>query len=485
MINDKQFLIGDKPTSLSGWNNITLVNNKILSYQPKLNVLINDEHSVVILGYAWNVLPDVKTPEDAIREWNSETTRNEIFETENYWCGRYVLVVGNALYLDTSGSLGVFYGGTDISSSMNVICQHQNKKIVIPNIQHRVDPDYVPGGKTMNQGINRLLPSQVLDIVTCSVENRPLLPSGIITENSIESQIDRLAESYVYSLKNMANHFKGYTIQLALTGGRDSRAVLALIERSGVKYETFTAEHDNLQDGDRYIPKKLAKILNRPYRFIRRNKKLWSQQKYDDYHQHTSGYAVDEDWLFYSYGQYQQLNRSKTEKTLILRSAIWEIPNSYLRKYYDGKCFDLYKIYPGMLLNPILKESGDKWLKMVNNDKFNNEISKINRLMWEFRNGCWTSSIEQSFDMMDNIESIQTCNNRYFLSILLGFDAELSHKKKHEELLVSRVCPQIGNIIYDDQGTSAPYWICKKRNLEKSYNQIKRKVKKCIKRIIF
>lgn len=92
-----------------------------------------------------------------------------------------------------------------------------------------------------------------------------------------------------------------------------------------------------------------------------------------------------------------------------------------------------------------------EWYDCVGNDFVNKEISILNRTYLDLRAGCWLSSIEQSFDMMEHITSIQPCNCRLFLSILMGFERQDRAAKKHEEFIVQRVCPAISRIPYDYQ----------------------------------
>lgn len=455
MIDDKQFIIGNEPVNKKDWKKIVLANKKILSFQEKLHVSANESLTVILIGEAWSIksIP----PEKVILQWDENTSLKEIYDEEQYWCGRYLLVVGDLIFLDAMGSLGIFYTSKLVGSSIKIICELTNREIVYPNIKHGDMPDYIPGPYTSYEGIMRLLPSQIYNMVLEKVIRRPLLPSKIIVKDNLEKQAQELVRYYVASLSNMKAHFPKHRICLALTGGRDSRAVMAMLEKTGNDYTAFTCEHANLTMFDRYIPAKLAKKVNRDFYFIRRNKNKYSKERYEEYKKQTSGYAVDEDLNFWAFGQYQELPKLVNENVLILRGAGWEIPIEYLR-HGNNIEFDIYKIYPDLKTKDNLRRSAEAWMKWEESDNVNNYISLWNKLFWNFRSGCWTSSIEQGFDMMEGIVSIHTCNNRVILSLLFGFEKLLPphyqmYNKIHEEVITGIASPELKSLPYDGQST--------------------------------
>jgi hypothetical protein len=331
-----------------------------------------------------------------------------------------------------------------------VLCSVEGREIVYPDIIHEHDPDFIPGMKTCYDGVQRLLPSQILNIITHKVKTRPLLPDGTIPSDSQNNRIDMLERCFVHSLKNMAEYFKGQPLWLGLTGGRDSRAALAMLEKSGLDYSTYTLGYKWIDPADYIIPTKLTKKLKRENRFLPPTENSFFQERYNNYRIHTAGMTVDHDWNYYANDQYRPLY-CNDEDIILLRSSIWENTNDYYALFSTEENTDFEKIFPEIRNNQFLRDVFYEWYDYTTHDTINKDISLLNRTYWELRTGCWVSSIEQSYDMMEHITSIQPCNCRLFLSILMGFNQADRFAKRHEEFIVQRVCPAIGEIPYDTE----------------------------------
>ena len=468
MIDSKQFIITNNGYTHDDWYSFSLSCGKILSYHKELQVHHNTDYSVVLLGHAWSVLPadQQQSPQDFVIHSNCQITEEEIIQEEKTWCGRYLLIANGNIYLDTIGSLGVFYHADAISSSIRILCEYADIPIHYPNIKHREAPDFILGMDTGYHGINRLLPSQVLDLSSLQYHTRRLLPDGHIKKEDEKEQIESFKKVFTTSLANMSSTISQNKIFIALTGGRDSRATLSMFENSNLYYDIFLLQHNRISDGDVYIPPLLSKSINKELKYIKRTGKA-NSQLYKEYQIHCAGFAVDEDWLFYAYEQYQRL-REEHNNLIIIRSSVWEIPNNYY-KHYNPEPYDIKKIYPDLINDPQQLTSAENWVRYASNDHINSDIDLWDRTLWELRNGCWTSSIEQSLDILDDITSIQICNCRLFLSFLYGFSEKERYEKHHEEQIANYLCPQFKDIPYDYQGGYVPKRVMLMRKLK--YNE--------------
>jgi len=452
MIDDRQFFITrEHPSCYQDWNKIVLVDGQVMYCQSQLNVIYLSER-IVLVGYAWQADPDRKSPAEELKQLDQlkDISRSDVYSIENSWCGRYLLIVKKWIFLDASGSMGVFYSPNTISSSLNVLCNVEKREICYPPIEHRHMPDFIPGMRTPYEDIKRLIPSQVLNIENHKWETRPLLITPIINYSSYEEGIEYIKKYFVHSFQNLAKEFEGKPLWFALTGGRDSRASLAFLELAGVNYQPFTLWHEHIQSVDYKLAKKIARRIGRKHRFVKRNENAFNAERFEAYRQHSAGMAVDEDWKFYAYHQYQDLQEDN-KPIVILRSSIWEICNEYYVMTMGNKAEDPYNIFPYIKKSRLLEESTLEWWKYIAEDNINKQISVPNRTFWELREGCWLSSIEQSFDMMDGITSVQTANCRLFISLLLGFPLKDREQKLHEDKIAAAICPKIANIPYDYQ----------------------------------
>jgi len=452
MINDRQFFITkEHPITFSDWKEIKLLNGYSLHCHKGLNIVYHSKN-ITLLGYAWQVDPKRKSPQEELEllQQKNAICHNDVYDIEKSWCGRYVLIVNEFIYLDTCGTLGVFYSDKIVTSSLNVLCSLENREVILPDIEHGKMPDFVPGMMTPYSGVKRLLPSQILNYISKECKIRPLLIDKAPSFSSDKERIYNFAQYFEHSVKNLSKIFSSIPIWIAITGGRDSRATLAFFEKAQVDYKTFTLWHNWISKPDFVIPKKLAKLTRKTHRYIKRNEKEYSEKRFNDYLIHTAKMAVDEDWLFYAYNQYQALIENN-KPIVIIRSSIWEIPNDYYTMCYGEKSKDLTVIYPGIKNNDLFYKSCMEWKDFVKNDELNSSISFANRTLWEMRECCWLSSIEQSFDLMNGIISIQIANCRLFLSLLFGFNAKDRIQKKHEDKIASTICPAFAKIPYDYQ----------------------------------
>ena len=463
MINDKQFII--TPPSLSGekfevkaweaenYRTMALDGGYVIHYHCNLKITANRNKSVVLLGHAWQVEKNSPSPEEIISNCHSNITETEIFAYEHTWCGRYIIIANSKIYLDAIGSLGIFYNDRFISSSLYVLCQVENRSVVYPNIKWGGVPDYVPGPLTPYEDTYRLLPSQILDIKEMKVSSRPLLLS--LGNNYTEAQlVDEIQKTFVTSVRNMVKEFEGCSLWLALTGGRDSRLTMSLLENAKVEYKTFTCYHPHISKGDILIPQKLSRIARKEHRFLPRDESMYSKDREIEYKTHCAGMSVDADGQYYSYGQIQQLKSDKP--VLIIRSGVLEISCEYLKKpnsvrdsLRKNQSFSTSHVYTPPYPETYIGKSFDIWTSIVKTDPLNHNLNFYDRLYWDQREGAWLSSIEHSYDMMDDIQSVQIWNCRYLISLLMRFDLKKRIYKEHEEIICKASFPQFRNVSYD------------------------------------
>lgn len=444
MIDDKQFFISNRYRSFRDWATLTLNTGYTLVYQPKLHVSHNADGSAVLLGHAWQVEDSLPSPSEIIEHLEPNLTAEQVMEIEKTWCGRYIIIYDGLILTDACSMLGVYYADDMITSSLHVLCQLRGIPPQWPDIRLGLSPNFIPGPLTGYEGVSKLLPSQILHYPTLDVKTRPLLPDSSMEHLSEEERIKAFSQAFVTSLQNMRIQFPAHRIMVALTGGKDSRLLMALMEKARLAYGTFTAWHDRITEGDKDIPPQLARTVQRTHTMIMRQP--YSPQAHSDYDTHTAGYAKDQDQNFWAYGQYSQLLADHPQ-VLILRSSIWECTDDHYRHFTDP--LDLYRQFPYALKNDTIHQSFELWKQIVADDPHNRDINIWTRLFWDQREGCWLSALEQGYDLMDGLTSIQPCNSRRLLSLLMGFDQAERFRKIHEDKIMAHVCEPLTHIVYD------------------------------------
>lgn len=365
------------------------------------------------------------------------------------------MIVGNRLFLDAAGMLGIFYGNDCISNSLNVLCDFCGIHMCYPRIEYSVGMNYMPGELTAYKEFRRLLPSQILNIITNKYDVRPLLPNGIRRYETNLKQTEMFVKYFSESLKNMRGTLKG-TFMLALTGGVDSRTLASLLEYAGIEYKCFTlrVKHHSFDEGD--IPSKVAQILGKEHQYIQCKKRNFSKEKREAYIKHSAGMAKDGDYYNYSYNQYDQLLDGSDKQVIIMRSNLWEIAECYYGNIFPNKKIsyqDIRRAFRQTAYDNIIDDSLKKWLEYIHSDVKNKEIDDVDRFYWEIRDGCWLSSVEQACDVMDGIKFFQPCNSRIFQSILFGYEESerMLVNRNHQKNIIQYACPKIAHISYDGE----------------------------------
>lgn len=464
MVDDKQFIIIPSSQKDKNFLNVfpddrqmelTLSCGLSLVYEKHLNVCCNEDFTALLIGDAWQVHPSKDCPENIIKNFTESTTIEDAYNEEKTWCGRYVLIVNDWLFLDFCGTLGVFYSDDmRLSNSYRILCEQIGTEVIYPDTLGEGLMNFVPGPLTPSGLVKRLMPSEIINIKTGEKRVRPLNPDGVWNAENNQERINELEKYFTCSLKNMANHFPDSVFWLALTGGVDSRTLMALLESSGIDYKVFTCWHEGISEADIVLPPKLASEVHVPYKFIERREDNYSLGRANEYRRHTGGMADDADKPMFVYGQYQELNTN--HQVVLLRSGIWEHSCNYFKRKFTRKAalemekhFDMAKVFPKSLKHELYRKSLCQWQKLKESDAVNKDINLWDLLYIEQRLGTWLSSIEQGFDMMEGIASVECCNSRLFYSILTGFPDKDKQKKMHEMSIVKQSCPSLNKFRYE------------------------------------
>ena len=124
MLNNRQFILTKQTTELfPHWESVKLANNYNIYYHPKLRVLLNRDMTFAIIGDVWQVDKQKNSPSTIIDDWHDNTTLDTIYEEEETWCGRFIIVTPDFILTDATSNLGCFYTHDAISSSFAILAQ--------------------------------------------------------------------------------------------------------------------------------------------------------------------------------------------------------------------------------------------------------------------------------------------------------------------------------------------------------------------------
>lgn len=476
MLNAGQFLISRRPLEKPDFIRIKLTDGYYLHYHKKLPVYIHPSFQVLLLGTAWQAKAGCEAPiegiERLVETYPEDIPEQAVLSMEEGWCGRYVLIVQERVYLDATGLLGVFYSKEGISSSCLLLaeCMELPEKF----FQTSSGLNWLPGPLTQYAQIRRLLPSQIYNYGKHSLGERKLLAAQIPECVGEEDRIREFVASFAYSLKNMARIFPNKKFMIALTGGYDSRTLLALADYAGIPFECFTLGYEDIPAGDVEIPEELCRMVKCGYTYIPREKVRYSKENEMEYTLHTGGLADDGDKQHYVYGQYQELV-GRFGEVVLLRSAVWEVAVEYIEKAIGDRLepeslYDYYKIGKDVLEMRSLEE----YFGWTEKSK-QTGINAATRFYWEQRSGSWLSSIEQSFDLMEGLVSLNPLNSRFLITQLLGFPKEERIIKAHQLNIISYIRPELANVRFSgNRPANRSYWFLLEEKIKQGADRLHR-----------
>ncbi len=447
MIAKKQFIICREELQLEQYQCIPLQNGRKLYYHNQLSVFYLEKSDAVLLGEAWQVMPDRKSPEEELRLLSERISgyidRKEILNMEMSWCGRYVLIVQGTVYMDTAGLLGVFYSDFGISSSEMLLAEQM--KLELRLYEPVGKANYCPGPLTPYQKIRRLLPGQIYHLDSGKAEYRPL-KAEIEAMPSEKKRIQKFTDLFAESLKNMVQKYPECEVSIALTGGHDSRTLLALAHYAKIPFSTLTFEHDEMGEDDRRIPEQLSKMLHCRHSYIPRNREKFREERLEEYRRFVGGLVADADRWYYAYDQFEDFRKLQGKKTLLLRSSVWEVSADYYKSYLEREpgSEGIYCILEAPR-NTFLRKTVDEYVEWCRKYP-QRKLPFWDQYYWEQRCGSWLSSIEQGFDLLDDMISLQPMNCRLLLSMLLEFPEDEKQSKKHQDKIIACACPEIAEV---------------------------------------
>ncbi len=446
MIDRKQFVISHDEWL---WNERTkslqLKNRFFINYDQELHICANEAKDVVILGDAWQTDKVQDSPQNIIQTLTADSSIDEIIAIEKSWCGRYVLIVGERIFLDAVGLLPVFYSAKTYASSLRLLCLKEGIKPRNPRIKDNSGMNWQPAPLTIYENVRRLLPSQIINFQSGDITPRQLLPSDYsnLDEGVL---IDRIIELSDTSLHNMRKTLKG-KIHLSITGGHDSRCQMALLEHSGIDYDCYTYTYDGISDGDRDIPSLLCKALNRKHympRMLREDKAL--RKEYDIH----SDRLID-DGESYAGHAYDELIDMQTP-SIGIKNSIWEIVIDFFELPKTTLNFnDILRQSPrwdNLMIDKNKRRAIEEyisWMKLYPQKN----LSCCNHFFYEQRSGSWLPSIAQANDVIDGINFFHLCNCRELISLNNAFSEDDRHTKRFQEKIIAKACSQLSYIDYE------------------------------------
>lgn len=233
MVNNKyygQFFISqNKGEAPYGWVENFLLNWNVYTH-PALPIskIVNPLGDLIgfVIGYFIDKQGNY-TPAEVLFEADKigidKWIENEIYSLS----GRYACILKvneiYRVYLDPAGSMPVVFDKAKktIASSSGLLSNELDKAL-LAKIGMPQSGLYIPYGLTAHSNVSRLLPNHFLDLLSFCIKRH--WPVKELEEISVDDAIEIVSERLKYIINSVA---KSKDICIPLTGGRDSRMLLA------------------------------------------------------------------------------------------------------------------------------------------------------------------------------------------------------------------------------------------------------------------
>lgn len=339
-----------------------------------------------------------------------------LIDKKNYWSGRWVIFYDGHIFTDASANLNTFYtsaGEKIVSSSLSLIQSVNGNSIDLQkDISFQITGWHPVPGTRLSQ-VSSLLSYQYLT---------PLGKAISYSKSSQSHQYSTLNELYGELIKSIKQFIellaKEHKLCLPLTGGIDSRTILAFLLASNLNFEAYTSNYQKIKLHDTILPWLLSKKFKFKYSYLLPRFKSKSPQYSSNaelYSKHTLGNSIDKDNEFFAGDQYPKGPK------VMLRGAGWACFRGYYTNDWaaadnsDLNLEQILKKFPAIEENNVLLNEIKEWLKQT--------ISA--NLVWDWRMqfyidqrlSAWDGAIEQSIDLTD-LHPVQIINSDYQLSLL-------------------------------------------------------------------
>lgn len=432
-----------------------------LYWQDDLELYCSPSGRILLLGLAWDCRTADVTPQQQIKDIDEriqgaqqeavQERCQRLMEASAAWCGRWLLITDSTLIADADNLVGVFYADGAISGNCRLLAHglRLQGKCWRPDGETR----WLMGPLTPYPEIRRLLPSQIYELNTGTCLPRQLfcpVDEEAIRERGI-TQV--FTDTFCTSLHNMQSCMPDRRLLIALTGGHDSRALLACAVRAGVDVSCYTLEHRGITREDRTVPARLCERLGIDYTYLRPGDVAddgRGQERLRDYRRFTSGLPNDGDRFFYAQGLYQELIRRYGGRTALLRSGLWEFSRASYRNFVQGtfvreNVYDHYYAHSGLIHDSL--EAYFDWCEANPQPG----LDDGDRFSWDQVGGSWMQNIDGGFDLLEGTVPLEPYNSQLLMTLSMYFPERDRISKQYIRDIVRLACPQIADLPYDGE----------------------------------
>jgi len=437
----RQWYIGRQPPSVDfNWNEFLLTDKFSLYIHIDQLVDFDKTNSIniAVIGLAFNL----ESPQEGVASKISSIAHNEaLFLDElNRLAGSYVVILYAKgllkLFNDAGGLMGIYYEQDKAASSLTLLSPIECDEFIDKNYKFKQGNDWYTGSKTAYLNIKKLIPNCSLDLHAGKCER--YWPLDNFTQ-SYQNYTDEELVTMIASL--LSSMMAGVALQgdllISITGGQDSRVILAASKSIWNKQKFFTISGKGIDSDDIRISELLAKATGINHKFYPIvSTANWLYELYDDI---CAGESI---------GMRREISGTcfKVEgvNTIHVNGNYGELCKSF---YWHNKSPKVFKessvIRDFASPSETVVEGINEWIKTLPNLKAS---QKYNLFYLEQRGGRWVAAGENSSRLF--YEAFSPFNNRLLFTYICSLSEELQYGGKLLKLLTERMAPEIANIPY-------------------------------------
>jgi hypothetical protein len=439
----RQFVIGPAPVLVDqDWTSVAIGERCYLSYHRALPVAkARDRNGGVwhLLGLAIQTDPGRAAPLEEIPTAGS----GEVDALPYTWSGRWALV-GDGMLRTDAALFGCFYaldsrdGKLLVSSSASLLHDLVGEANPSPPLRYRVGMEWYPPPASRFDGIHCLLPSQSLayDDERDPLRYRPLVEHRV--DATYDETLAHIETALRTALRNLAG--LGRRLCLSLTGGYDTRVLLAAMWREKLDFTTYTWDIPTMSSADRALPPMLARDAGVPHQIIRRRD--FDEHDLRVFDEHTGLQTADLDRELIPWGQYSQFPND----VIVLLGNVFSLGALYfytkLPAHPDSVAESVERAYA------FAKHHEDsrahhrgirEWAEWI--DAYPEPtMDWRDRFFWEQWKGGWCAACEQSTDLVEP-ELFSPANCGSVMAAMLRIDPAKRYGKRWQVDLTYRMAP--------------------------------------------
>jgi Asparagine synthase len=276
----RQWIVGAGVAILNpAWQSMDLTSGHTLIYHPDLRVSTrrDGDRQIVVLGTAIHTAASCTPPLSVIDKLDRESIVLWLLRL----AGRYAVLFSEGrnlyLYTDPAGMMGVFHTSAKAASTPRLLLRREDQEVRDTAIRQELEENFFPGTMCAHSGVNALMANHELHL-NSGVAQRFWSPAPCQTgERPPIQELCELLERIVIGLRSSGQ------LLVSLTGGKDSRVVLAAVRAFAAEVRFFTILTPRSNDNDARYSSQLAVKFRLRHEVVRsQSPPEWVTSAYDE-----------------------------------------------------------------------------------------------------------------------------------------------------------------------------------------------------------